>query len=317
MANQPRRAWLLRSVAGIAGLQLKGRLVAKESDESHSWKMGLIADLHFGLAPDARVRLEAFMQRVLDVRPSGILQLGDFNFGVDAEECMQVWGQFSGPCYHVLGNHDMDKASKGRLVDYWEMPDRFYSFDLNGWHFVVLDRNHIRTEDGQYLAYKNGNFYVDERLRGYADPEQLEWLEEDLKRSELPTAVFCHQGLGMSSQLDSRSAAGRIETVLLNANRGQRKIHACFCGHHHVDRYNFRNEIHYVWINSASYYWVGNQYGRMAAYTDPLFTFLTFYSNGDIEVAPSRSNWAAPSPKERGFPGWKELSTEIQHRILR
>ncbi|MEO1617247.1 MAG: metallophosphoesterase [Planctomycetota bacterium] len=284
-----------------------------DANDGSSWKLGLIADLHHGLAPDALGRLEAFIEASEKASPAAIMQMGDFNYGVDADDCMRVWRMFDGPKYHVLGNHDMDKTTKANIVDAWEMPAAYYSFDFRGWHFVVLDRNHLKTEDGGFIDYSESNFYVDGRLRGYADTEQLEWLTEDLSRTQFPTVVFSHQGLGMKSD---DQAAGAIETVLAKSNRGSGKIRACFCGHHHIDRYNQRDGIHYVWINSASYHWVGSEYGRMAAYTDPLFTFLTFHPDQSIEVAGCVSDWATPTPKERDYPGWADLNTVIVGRRL-
>ena len=281
-----------------------------------TWKMGLIADLHYGLAPDALPRLEKFMARVDEVSPDCITQLGDFNFGQGADDCMNLWRQFKGPKHHVLGNHDMDKATKQAMVEAWQMPGSHYSFDHKGWHFVVLDRNHLRNEDGKFVNYSKANFYVNSQFRGFADPEQLEWLESDLESTELPTLVFSHQGLGMDSTSDPNSASGAIETVLAKANQDRRKVRACLCGHHHIDRYNFQAGIHYVWINSASYYWVGDAFGRMAAYTKPLFTFLTFHSDKTIEIDGCQSSWAAPDPSERGYPNSEKLNTEIVARKL-
>ena len=61
---------------------------------------------------------------------------------------------------------------------------------------------------------------------------------------------------------------------------------------------------------------VGAEYGRMAAYTDPLFTFLTFRSSGEIEIEASASDWAEPTPRTRGYPDWDKLNTLIRHREL-
>ena len=282
------------------------------------WTMGLIADLHFGLAPDAGRRLESFMEAVAEHHPDCLLQLGDFNYGVDdAHKCLGVWRQFDGPRYHVLGNHDMDKTDKAHIRDAWEMPDDYYSFDHKGWHFVVLDRNHLRI-DGTYHDYDTANFYVDGKQRGFADPEQLEWLADDLAKTDRPTVVFSHQGLGMSEAIEPDTAPGMIEQVLAKANQTHPgRVVACLCGHHHIDRYQQRDGIHYLWINSASYYWVGADYGRMAPYTRPLYTFLTFHADGSIEVAGADSDWEKPTPAERGYPGAEQLTPFIKPRKLK
>ena len=96
---------------------------------------------------------------------------------------------------------------------------------------------------------------------------------------------------------------------------GLPKVFACFCGHHHLDRYRLKDCIHYVWLNSASYYWVGADYGRMAFYRDALFTYLTF-RGGNIEIAPRQTSWSKPTPKDRGYPDWEDLNTVIRKRRL-
>ncbi len=282
-------------------------------------QMGVIADLHHGLAPDAMHRLEAFMAAVDQQKPDVLLQLGDFNFGTsDSDECMRLWRQFAGPRYHVLGNHDMDFETKPHMTDYWEMPSPYYSFDRAGFHFIILDRNNLNTPDG-YIPYKNANFYVDASMRGYADPDQLEWLKEDLAATDLPTIVFVHQGLGMEDFDEAkRLATGPIEKILADARdrEGNPKVMACFCGHHHLDRYRQKDGIHYVWINSASYYWVGEKYGRMAFYEDALFAFLTFFDDGSIQLAGKTTTWKAPSPEALNFPDAHALNTFISDRRL-
>ncbi len=281
--------------------------------------MGVIADLHHGLAPTALNRLEVFIQSAQQQHVDCILQLGDFNYGKpDSRPCMDVWNQFRGPKYHVLGNHDMDSYSKQHMIDFWSMPSRFYSFDTGGFHFVVLDRNNLLV-DGKFKPYDTANFYVPADQRAFADAEQLAWLTDDLKATRLPTVVLAHQGLGMENDATKvRAADAAIETRIAEANRdGSRpRVVACLCGHHHIDRYNFKDRVHYLWINSASYYWVGEGFGRMAAYRDSLFCFAKFYADGSIEIEGRRTEWDSPTPTERGFPGAAALTPFIADRKL-
>ncbi|MEQ8765218.1 MAG: metallophosphoesterase [Planctomycetota bacterium] len=266
-------------------------------------RLGLIADLHFGLEPTAPSRLEAFLEEATQRRADGVVQLGDFNYGdAESEPCLEMWRSFPGRRIHVLGNHDMDRVSKTEVMDRWEMAERFQSFDLGGFHFVVLDRNNLRTGD-TLEPYGKANYFVEPKRRAWADPEQLEWLTADLKATGLPTVVLVHQGLGVQTRGDHHEPARlEIEKVLREANRESPKVVACFCGHHHADRYNLRDGIHYVWINSASYLWVGEKYGRMATYRDPLFAFADFHRDGKIVLTGRSSDWVSPTPKDRGYP---------------
>lgn len=63
-----------------------------------------------------------------------------------------LFGLIRGPKYHVIGNHDTDGDGRNRpngayaftpeeTVEYWGIQERYYSFDLRGIHFVVLDGN--------------------------------------------------------------------------------------------------------------------------------------------------------------------------------
>ena len=109
-----------------------------------------------------------------------------------------------------------------------------------------------------------------------------------------------------------------IETILRDAKRADAPgVVACFCGHEHLDRHRQKDGIHYVWINSASYYWVGSDYGRMAPYQDALFAFAVFDPAGEIRIEGRESDWVAPSPKQRGYPRAGEISATITDRQLR
>lgn len=283
-------------------------------------RIGVISDLHHGLAPDAMQRLSRFMQAMDEEKPDILFQLGDFHFGKpESKECQALWEQFEGPAYHVLGNHDMDFYTKAHMLDNWGMPAPYYAFDLAGYHFVILDRNNLKTPDG-YVPYDTANFYVDSSMRAYADPEQLDWLRQDLQNTRLPTLVFSHQGLGYPVKNDYHAAARReIESILESTKdeAGLPKVAACFCGHHHLDRYAHKAGVHYVWLNSASYYWVGEKYGRMAFYEDSLFSVITLYQSGSIEIAGAHTTWRSPSPRALGFPDSDALTPYILNRVLR
>jgi len=86
------------------------------------------------------------------------------------------------PIQHCIGNHDVwgwfikndETVKQDRLygkqwvVDEFKMPGRFYSFTKGKWKFIVLDSTQLNPAGG-YIA----------RL----DPEQLEWLQQELQNS--------------------------------------------------------------------------------------------------------------------------------------
>jgi calcineurin-like phosphoesterase family protein len=77
-----------------------------------------------------------------------LVQLGDFAVSHRQNQSfLDVGNEFEGPKYHVLGNHDTDGGfSKAQTMEWWKVERRYYSFDLGGWHFIVLDGNDQKPE---------------------------------------------------------------------------------------------------------------------------------------------------------------------------
>jgi hypothetical protein len=84
------------------------------------------------------------------------------------------------------------------------MPSRYYSFDIKGYHFVVLD----------------GNENKDPPQRGYpchTGAEQMAWLKKDLSLTGSPVLVFSHQSLEDPEGVDN---AGEVRKILEEAKLG-------------------------------------------------------------------------------------------------
>ena len=112
---------------------------------------------------------------------------------------MDIWNSFDGSKYHVLGNHDMDnhmdsiKFTQEQSAKYFGMPNKYYSFNKNGFHFIVLDSNDkIDPPENGYPSY----------IRS----KQLKWLKEDLDATRLPVVIFSHQSIdrGLGNGVDVR-----------------------------------------------------------------------------------------------------------------
>ncbi len=284
--------------------------------------IGWITDVHHGYCADAGSRLEAFIARANQRKPDFILQGGDFcHPTTEARSFMNIWEKFSGPKYHVLGNHDMDKGNKKQIMELWGMEKPYYSFDQGEFHFVVMDCNHILT-DGKYIDYANANFYIENPRRDLVNPEQIEWLKEDLLKMRMPTIIISHQsfddiwtGYTVPNKLDVRK-------VIDDANSGSKhpKVIACFCGHHHLDNHMVINGVQYFHINSSSYYYVGEGFGSdgaKAMYADPLYCFVTLDPAGRISIEGRSSHFVSPTPAEKGYAHAARLSASISDRRIR
>ncbi|MGK2864270.1 MAG: metallophosphoesterase family protein [Chitinophagaceae bacterium] len=278
--------------------------------------IGWITDLHHGFCKDAENRLDVFMHEASSRKLDFILQGGDFCHPTEkAKNFLNIWEKYKGERYHVLGNHDMDLGSKQQVMDLWGMKEKYYSFDKGDFHFVVMDCNYI-LKGGKYIDYVNSNYYIDQPSRDLVNPEQIEWLKEDLDKTEKQTIIISHQAF--DEIWDGWSVPNRhlIRKVIDDANNRNdfQKVIACFCGHHHVDDHSYINKVHYFQMNSASYYYAGDGFGSdggRAMYKDPLFTFVTIDPSGKIIIEGKQSQFLAPTPADNNHPDAPRLSAGI------
>jgi 3',5'-cyclic AMP phosphodiesterase CpdA len=303
----------------------------------------VIADLHVDIMHDAEERLKSFLAAARAADVDFIIQLGDFCYPDEGRRCVcapekrpenieaalkfptyadkesihALYLGFEKPSYHVIGNHDCDMCSKRQVLDYYRADyEPYYSFDCGAFHFIALDPNYYK-KDGKYVSYECGN-YFDEAYHAvsvlpYLPHEQLVWLKKDLDSTDLPSVIFTHQCL-------KEGEAGAI----LNANefkeaiKGRRsRVVACFSGHSHIDYAVRDNGVWYMHINSASSFWMGNEYtclGRygseidekypsiryVAPYSKPLYAIIELDERG-ASIKGTNGEFVGKSPDELGW----------------
>jgi len=280
---------------------------------------GVIADVHHGLMPDAHRRLDAFLAEAALRSPDFLIQLGDFCHPTpDARSFAKSWRSFRGPKHNVLGNHDMDYGTKQQIMELWEMPKNYYSFDTGDFHFVVLDFNYLHTPGG-FIDFANSNYFGAGKRRDWPNPAQVDWLRADLRSATRPTVIFTHQCVGPFWAKDAHLNRAAVRAVLEAANQeaGWQKVIACFSGHHHTDHHAESGGVHYFLVNSASYYWVGEEYGSLAKYRDPLFTFVKLDPKGMISIEGRPSVFLPPAPSELRHPDAANVTASIAERHVR
>jgi predicted phosphodiesterase len=264
-------------------------------------RFGFITDLHhLQFGKNEEVRMKGFMDAVMKENPDFIVQCGDFCRPKNSDKIMEEWHRFKGPKYHVLGNHDMDVCDKQTIMKLWEMPERYYSFDHDGFHFVVMDRNFLKKDDGTLVDYNTSNWGpLPSPKRSFTDTPQLEWLKADLAKAQNPIIVFMHQPVFLSDFFLELGNAEDILKIFDEANfnaekdKTHNKVAAVFMGHDHDDRHGERNGVHYFIINSASYVYTnsGAHY-----YKDPLYAFITLDPDGKLIIEGRTTTYANETP---------------------
>lgn len=295
----------MASSAVVTSIAAPGLLRANcDAPTSGKFSIGVISDVHQDIMHDGVERITAFVAAMTEQKVDSIYNLGDFCVPKDANlPFLAAWDKFAGPRYHVLGNHDMDGGYKReQTVEYYKIPARYYSFDRQGVHFVVLDGN---DPDGKTKGYQR-----------YVAPDQQKWLAEDLAATKLPTVVMIHQPIDAYDMNVVNSAEIRAILDKANQEAGFTKVLAVFSGHAHLDYVKETDGISHIQINSASYQWVNKSHksysdelhkkhpylALVCPYADPLWATVTFdFEQGQITLTGRESTWVGGSPWEIGL----------------
>lgn len=132
-----------------------------QKDKKGTIRFAIVSDLHAPDLPDGKERMQAVVDAANENKVDFLIQLGDFiRLDSASQPLREIWNEYKGEKFHVLGNHDLDKYSKEEFVAGFGMPGRYYSFDRGDFHFIILDGNNL-FDGKKYIPYNKANYYVD------------------------------------------------------------------------------------------------------------------------------------------------------------
>lgn len=212
-------------------------------------RIGLVTDVHYADKETWKTRhyraslarLSAAVTHFNEAKADCVIELGDFIDQADSAERELLWldqiesiyAQARCPRHHVLGNHCVHTLTKEQFLSRCGEKRSYDSFDLGGFHFVILDA--CFRKDGQPYGNKNSH-WTDANI----PPAELEWLEADLKRTRRPVVVFIHQRLDVD---DSHGVKQQAEVRRQLESSG--RVLAVFQGHSHANALSQINGIPY------------------------------------------------------------------------
>lgn len=214
-------------------------------------RAGLITDLHYADKEprgtrhyrESLAKLDEAAKHFSKAKPDFIVELGDLIDAADSVETEmsyltvihQQFAALPGAKHCVLGNHCVDTLTKEEFLGAVGQEKSYYSFDVAGVHFVVLDA--CFRSDG--VAYQRKNFK-------WTDPNipaaEIEWLKSDLESTASEQViVFAHQRLDVADNHGVKNAPA-VRQVL----EASGKVRAVFQGHSHKNDHRDIGGIHYV-----------------------------------------------------------------------
>ena len=267
-------------LAGTAGFS-KHAFSQQHVDEP-ILRIALMTDVHYsdrepsGAAWHYRESLEKLGVMATETAKHRIdfaVELGDFitgggsveNAKKDLQTIDVAFAKICKQRHYVLGNHCVNVLTKEEFLAAVGQNKSYYSFDVNGWHFVVLDAC-FRNDGipyGRSLKREGGDTQIPE--------EEIDWLRADLASAAGPTIVFIHQRLDLedSHSYYSVNNADRIRAVL----EGSGKVRLVLQGHEHSGGYKKIGGIHYCTLTALV---------QGPELTDSAFAFLEITKNADI-----------------------------------
>ncbi|MEN7546408.1 metallophosphoesterase [Rapidithrix thailandica] len=265
---------------------------AKKGKSKRVLRIAHITDVHIRPEHDAPKRFEKCMEEVRKHKPDFFLNGGDTIYAADyshitrerVNEQWQIWSQCRASIkeyevYSCLGNHDMwwaapDKSDemygKNHVVKQLDIPGRYYSFDKNDWHFIVLDSNN-----------KNA---------GSLDEAQREWLEKDLAAlpANTPVLIMSHYPLlAACTHLDGGGMHTDYKYLIDLFYQHKDKVKSCVSGHIHLLDKVVYNDVSYYCNGALSGFWweEGDKNSAGKSYylqTPPGYAIIDLYSDGTV-----------------------------------
>lgn len=300
-----RKEWIKK--AGFSGAALAAapftviKSDKKKSPAQRVWRIAHITDPHIHDGGDSESWTRICLQKIhaLDDRPDVIFNGGDtINDALRQEEesvteQWRIWNRIMAeevtlPVVSCIGNHDVwglpevsgdPRYAKQWAVEQLGLPHRYYDFEQNGWHIIVLDSTHRREDGSWYTA----------RL----DDEQFQWLQEKLQEipSNRPIFIFSHIPIlcaasffdGDNEETGDWVIPGRW--VHIDARRivelfyAHKNVNVCISGHIHLLDKVVYNDVTYYCNGAVSGNWWSGNYHQ----TPPGFALINLYEDGSFD----------------------------------
>lgn len=287
-------------------------------------KFCVFADIHYkpgvwGFPNSSKEWLDRIIDRAKREKCDFVIHCGDMCHNPPAvKDYIDHYNGCGLPAYHVFGNHETDGCSYEDALKAFGIEKGNYSFDRNGFRFIVVDTNYFyRKSIGGYVHFGKGVKQPGD-VWGRIPDEQYAWIERTIDESPYPCVTFSH--LSFERAVGNR----RMQEIFAKANaKTPGKVRMSINGHYHCDHLRLLDDVLYFDVNSASYQWIGakrahshypleffqrqglgNRVRKVPwiAYNDPLCAIVTMTADGGVRIEGMESSFACGVlPKKVGI----------------
>lgn len=279
-------------LGGAPAITAFSRAPMTDKRKSRSLRIAHITDVHIRPEFNAPDRFLKCLAEIKAHKVDFFLNGGDTIYAADYDNVTRervntqwtIWQQLRAEfreyeMHGCLGNHDMwwaapDKQDamygKNYVVRQLGIPNRYYSFDKNGWHFIILDSNNENA--------------------GSLDEEQRTWLEGDLAKLPAGAPVLCMSHYPIMAACTIIDGGGNHTDSKYITNlfykHSNKKI-TCISGHIHLRDSAEYNGVRYFCNGAVSGFWwedgdkdsAGKSWCRQ---TPPGYTIIDLFEDGSV-----------------------------------
>lgn len=287
-------------MAGLMSAPLLAPVVGCSRQED-SIRLCHLTDLHIQPELKAHHGCQVAFEQAMLQKPDLIITGGDLIMdGLAAKEARvkrqwELWSDVvrtaTCPIYHTIGNHDVwgwnqkssdttgteAKWGKAWFQEVTKTPATRQSFQHGPWQFLILDT--VQPGPGGYVAD--------------IDPEQLEWLDGELKKhKERPTVIVSHMPilsvtpilLNWKEDVGAYNVRGtqlvRDNGRLIKLFESHKQVKLCLSGHiHMVDRVDYKGVAYICGGAVSGAWWLGPMHGF-----SPGFMKVDLHANGTFDA---------------------------------
>jgi 3',5'-cyclic AMP phosphodiesterase CpdA len=308
-----RRNFLTTSLLGFLGTSALKLQANEKTSNNRSLRFVHLTDMHIYSGPVPERGIKNLLDEIhsMDDKPDFVINTGDNNMDSlkrskeDTADQWDSWRKYyrtklNYELFSCIGNHDIWGWSmknkehendplfgKNWAVNELELPNRYYSINKKGWHFIFLDSSFHDPENHSYTAK--------------LDKEQFDWLKDDLRRtgtmtpicvvSHIPiisTSVFFDGENEKSGQWQVPGAwmhidARKIKDLFLDYSN----IKLAISGHVHLaDKTNYLG-IDYLCNGAACGAWWQGNYQEFP----PMYAVIDLFDDGTVHSELVHYNW--------------------------